>query len=310
MVPWIMVLLMGLWIWRNKQKQRHNSIYRNFHYNEDQFAKYGSIGLLYNNTAGNKNAWLLAYQISKRIKNTTYIDSRRIAEGWDALIVVGGDGTIHDAINKLTKPETHIYVVPAGTSNAIATSLGIRDYYDAFCGKVKYIRPLEANGKQCVLSVSSGFIADHDYYSDIVFRSWTRLRMFLADVYVVLFSKECDFQISWGNLQFHDSYFLFHVTKMPFVTSTLIANKHQLPDKDDFSVIYIDKRPANILKDFLQLSHFQSLEALSHCHVLKSQDSITVISGKRCQWSLDGNVEELSCVVIGLSNKRFAFVCP
>lgn len=49
----------------------------------------------------------------------------RAAEDSDAVIVCGGDGTVHLAVNALAQGEVPLGIIPAGTGNDTATALGI-----------------------------------------------------------------------------------------------------------------------------------------------------------------------------------------
>lgn len=49
----------------------------------------------------------------------------QIDDGLTAIIVVGGDGTIHEVVNRLVSKEVALGVVPAGSGNDLARSLGV-----------------------------------------------------------------------------------------------------------------------------------------------------------------------------------------
>lgn len=49
----------------------------------------------------------------------------RAAEDTDAVIVCGGDGTVHLAVNALAEGDVPLGIIPAGTGNDTATALGI-----------------------------------------------------------------------------------------------------------------------------------------------------------------------------------------
>lgn len=60
------------------------------------------------------------------------------AEGVDRIVVVGGDGTLHEVVNGLEPPSTCVVgLVPAGTGNDLARSLGIPLDYE---GAIEVIR--------------------------------------------------------------------------------------------------------------------------------------------------------------------------
>src|SRR3954462_15383507 len=44
----------------------------------------------------------------------------RVAGGIDAVVVVGGDGMVHLAVNVLARTAVHLGIVPAGTGNDVA----------------------------------------------------------------------------------------------------------------------------------------------------------------------------------------------
>jgi diacylglycerol kinase (ATP) len=47
-----------------------------------------------------------------------------IAEGADLILVLGGDGTIHEAVNGMAHSRVPLAVLPAGTANVLAMELG------------------------------------------------------------------------------------------------------------------------------------------------------------------------------------------
>src|SRR5580692_1578772 len=48
-----------------------------------------------------------------------------IARGCDAVIVCGGDGTVHEVMQAMVGTDVALGVVPMGTANALASDLGI-----------------------------------------------------------------------------------------------------------------------------------------------------------------------------------------
>ena len=102
---------------------------------------------------------------------------------YDLLVAVGGDGFLHEVLNALvalksSPPEAFpagISVVPSGTGNGVATSLGISTVPDAAhallagsMGPLDLLR-VEVAGSQsrlAALSVAWGAIADHDAYAE------------------------------------------------------------------------------------------------------------------------------------------------
>ncbi len=96
---------------------------------------------VFNPVAGRHRTAALVDAVSERIRArghevTTYgtkaagDGSRHVAalapESFDRLIVVGGDGTLHDVVNARTAPlPWPVGIIPAGTANLVARELGI-----------------------------------------------------------------------------------------------------------------------------------------------------------------------------------------
>ena len=57
------------------------------------------------------------------------------ADGFDALVVIGGDGTVFEVINGIAKLENRpvLGIIPGGTCNDFARTLGLADGSPASC---------------------------------------------------------------------------------------------------------------------------------------------------------------------------------
>jgi diacylglycerol kinase (ATP) len=91
------------------------------------------------NPASNKGlAARVGVQVAEQLRRSAHVrvvsgdsaaDSMRLlseaAEDSDAVFVCGGDGTVHLAVNALAEGSTPLGIVPAGTGNDTAASLGI-----------------------------------------------------------------------------------------------------------------------------------------------------------------------------------------
>ena len=53
------------------------------------------------------------------------IAARAVAEGWDALLVLSGDGTINEAVNGMAGSDVPFGALPAGTANVLANEVGL-----------------------------------------------------------------------------------------------------------------------------------------------------------------------------------------
>lgn len=98
------------------------------------------IALLTNPTAGKGRGARVAAQVLPRLREAGLVvrnllgrdpdEARQLAEqcvadGVDSLVVVGGDGMVHVAVQALAGTTTRLGVVPAGTGNDVARYLGL-----------------------------------------------------------------------------------------------------------------------------------------------------------------------------------------
>lgn len=81
-------------------------------------------------------------------------------EGYDRVIAVGGDGTVHDVVNGVLGSELRLAIVPLGSANDLAHVLGIRDWRGAARGALTGpCRPIDvalANGRAVANALGVG----------------------------------------------------------------------------------------------------------------------------------------------------------
>lgn len=97
-----------------------------------------------------------------------------IAQGCSALLVAGGDGTIHQVVNTLVQEQADIPlgVFPAGTANDFAVQLGLPKNPDAICNLVleNRVRRVDlgmVNNRVFVNVASAGALTDVSYNIDL-----------------------------------------------------------------------------------------------------------------------------------------------
>ena len=98
------------------------------------------IALLTNPAAGKGRGARVAAEVLPRLRDAGYVvrnlsgssadQARELAEqcvtdGIETLVVVGGDGMVHLAIQALAHSETRLGLIPAGTGNDVARNLGL-----------------------------------------------------------------------------------------------------------------------------------------------------------------------------------------
>ncbi|MBE0569172.1 MAG: diacylglycerol kinase family lipid kinase [Deltaproteobacteria bacterium] len=87
------------------------------------------------------------------------------SKGADAVVAVGGDGTIHEVANGLAGTGTRLAIVPGGTGNVFARELGLPDSVEGCLALLTEGRTItvplgKANDRYFVLLGSAGFDAE------------------------------------------------------------------------------------------------------------------------------------------------------
>lgn len=97
--------------------------------------------------------------------HATRLAQEAALEGDNAVIAVGGDGTINEVANGLAGSGTRLCIVPHGTGNVIAAEMGLPSSVEAcvdllFSGKTADIPLARAGDRYFVLLASAGFDAE------------------------------------------------------------------------------------------------------------------------------------------------------
>ena len=75
-----------------------------------------------------RRGWSIEYQVTEKSGDTTRLSRAAAQEGYDVVIVAGGDGTVNEAVNGLAGTRTALGVLPVGTGNMWAKQLGVPTY--------------------------------------------------------------------------------------------------------------------------------------------------------------------------------------
>jgi YegS/Rv2252/BmrU family lipid kinase len=71
----------------------------------------------------------IGYEVDEReteaVGDATTLARQGVAEGYDVVCAIGGDGTVNETINGLAGTEVPLAIVPTGTVNVLAMELGI-----------------------------------------------------------------------------------------------------------------------------------------------------------------------------------------
>ena len=95
-------------------------------------------------------------QVAKAKGDTFKLSSGAVKRGYEAVIACGGDGTVHEAAGPLVKTDTMLGVIPCGSGNGFARSLGIP--FDMAAG-------MELIKKWNARPIDAGVIGDRYFFS-------------------------------------------------------------------------------------------------------------------------------------------------
>lgn len=103
-------------------------------------------------------------RVTKRPGHGEELAAEAGAESWDGIVAVGGDGTVHEAVNGLAGSDVPLGIIPVGTGNDFARALGIpRQPLPALdvitAGHVRSVDLGEVNGRRYVQVAGVGFDA-------------------------------------------------------------------------------------------------------------------------------------------------------
>lgn len=84
-----------------------------------------------------------ALAVTKSAGHATELAAKAAGEGWPAIAVVGGDGTINEVVNGIAGTATSLAVIPAGTGNDLARSLHLPTTLDASVDILRQPRQIE-----------------------------------------------------------------------------------------------------------------------------------------------------------------------
>src|SRR3954469_6026468 len=99
-----------------------------------------NIALLVNPTAGKGRAAKVAADVTERmrqggasvailvgtdVEHAKALARQAVDDGVDAVVALGGDGMVHLALNVIADTKTPLGIIPAGTGNDLANTLGL-----------------------------------------------------------------------------------------------------------------------------------------------------------------------------------------
>lgn len=99
-------------------------------------------------------------------KDATKMVKMAIEKGYNTVVVIGGDGTVNEAVNGITKENVAVGIIPMGTSNFLAHRLGITGWQQACevlaARRISSFGLIAAGQKYFLSTLTLGFETDLD----------------------------------------------------------------------------------------------------------------------------------------------------
>lgn len=236
--------------------------------------------------------------------DATKMAKAAIEKGYNTIVVVGGDGTVNEVVNGITKENVAVGIIPVGNSNLLAHRLGITSWQQACevlaARRITSYGLIAAGQKYFLSTLSLGFETDLDKQVETAPDTGLRSRMgqFVqgwghARDYKAL---ECRITID-GQLELTAPMFSLNITNQKF-DDPMADNK--------LLVTLIDKPGRKQLTSYLW-------------NVLKKdqiEDGVSRFSAKRVVIEttpptgimIDGKLSGRTPIAIRLTNKQIRFI--
>ena len=218
-----------------------------------------------------------------------------INEGFRHIIVVGGDGTLHEVLNGLVDPTAcHLGLIPSGTGNDFAEHIGLSLDAEKATNLILSTQPkdtdfLDVGGRRC-MNVT-GFGIDVDVLERCQRGKFKGKMKYLLSLVQGLFKfKGCKIEVQSGDyVKTHNALIATACNGSQFGGGIKICPCAESDDKKLNAVIvdFIDGK-LKIIKAFIQLMKGKILEYPATTHFLC--DRLRAIPETPCTVQLDGEL--------------------
>jgi YegS/Rv2252/BmrU family lipid kinase len=258
--------------------------------------------ILYNSNSGNGKGESIAQVVSesldaKGISYHSYKDHEwpEITEFYDAVWLIGGDGTLNYYLNKYPNAKLSIGLYPGGTGNDFYSNLqshnNIVQLVDQYLDTTtRTIDVGMCNSQRFINTIGIGF--DGEVLKDMSLARWVggHLGYLLVVIKHLFFFKELTFRYNRNDQFITERLLLFFVSNAPTTGGGfIISPKAKI---DDGTLQIVIAKPTPILKRLFLLPKVERGNHLSHPLVNNwTAKSIHIIMDKPTFYQIDGELK-------------------
>ena len=282
--------------------------------------KENNIALICNPLAGKGRALRVANHLAGKLRRRSWhftfysTDWPTSLEGFTAVWLAGGDGTVHEFINRYPATSVPVALFKAGSGNDFAWKLygdlSPEEYFDiAMKGLCKKIDAGVCNGRYFINGVGIGFdgsvVKTMGSRKHLTAGHLSYLAVVLRNIFIF---REQEMVISTEGWQREGSFFMLAIANGPrYGGGFQVAPRAEI---DDQFLDLVLIRPIGLWKRFRYLPLIKKGEHL-HLPFIESHRlrKITIQSPVILPAHLDGELMESDRFEIGLSAHPFLFVC-
>lgn len=271
------------------------------------------FGIIFNPVSGGGKSTAMAEQIGGiiRERGDTYCvfktesagdganqARKALDEGCDAVVCIGGDGTLSEVVQAVAQSGVPLYIVPGGTGNDFARMLKLpKDPLKAFCaqldGERRTIDCGSVNGKAFLNVAGSGFDVEVLRKTEELKAKYSGGKAYSKAVLAVLSSYQAfEADISVDAEAFaHHRCTIVEVANGRFIGGGMSVAPHACYDDGLFDVVIVDRVPRRAIPFLLPLFKLGLHVYLPVARVIRAK-SVT-IRAKNMTANIDGRLESM-----------------
>jgi diacylglycerol kinase (ATP) len=233
------------------------------------------------------------------------IAARAVAKGCNTIVAVGGDDTVNEVINGVTKENVAVGIIPIGSSNVLANRLGIHTWQQAVevlaARRITAYSLIAAGQKFFLSTLTLGFETDLTKQVDTSAKGW--------EGYVKRFGqgwgRAQDFTPLHATISIDDQY---HLESQIF-SLTAANQKFENPLLDNQLVIRLHDKPSNTQLPTMLWNKLRGKSLPNESASTKVMATRAIINTEPSSGIMvDGKVAGRTPIAIRLTDRRIRFI--